>query len=210
MVLKIDHSKQTEIVYPDSDGQPIADNTLQFRWLTTIKENLEWLFADNDQIFVAGDLLWYPVEGDNKIRQAPDIMVVFGRPKNDRGSYQQWLEDNIPPQVVFEILSPGNRQGEMNRKLLFYQKYGVEEYYLYDPQRLDLSGLIRVEAELVPIEEMLGWVSPRLQIRFEIDTELKLYHPNGDLFSTYTEVKQRADKLAAKLRELGLNPDEIS
>ncbi|TVQ46604.1 MAG: Uma2 family endonuclease, partial [Gloeocapsa sp. DLM2.Bin57] len=192
MIFQIDNNKQTEITYPDSDGQPMADNTLQFRWLTTIKENLEWLFADNNQVFVAGDLLWYPVEGDNKIRQAPDIMVVFGRPKGDRGSYQQWLEDNIPPQVVFEILSPGNRQGEMNRKLLFYQKYGVEEYYLYDPQHQDLSGLIRVEEELVPIEEMLGWVSPRLQIRFEMDTQLRLYHPNGELFSTYTEVKQRA------------------
>ena len=35
-------------------------------------------------------------------------MVVFGRPKGRRGSYRQWEEDNIPPQVVFEILSPGN------------------------------------------------------------------------------------------------------
>ncbi len=32
-------------------------------------------------------------------------MVVFGRPKGDRGSYKQWLENQIAPQVVFEILS---------------------------------------------------------------------------------------------------------
>ena len=25
------------IIYPDSDGQPIADNTKQFRWIVTIK-----------------------------------------------------------------------------------------------------------------------------------------------------------------------------
>ena len=45
-------------------------------------------------------------------------MVVFGRSKGDRGSYQQWKEDNIPPQVAFEILSPGNRPGKMAEKLL--------------------------------------------------------------------------------------------
>jgi Uma2 family endonuclease len=54
-----------EIVYPDCDGQPMSDNTLQFSWIVKIKENLEILFADNPQVFVAGDLLWYPVEGDN-------------------------------------------------------------------------------------------------------------------------------------------------
>ncbi len=54
-----------------------------------IKENLEILFANNDDVFVAGDLLWYPVQGNNTIRLAPDAMVVFGRPKGDRGSYRQ-------------------------------------------------------------------------------------------------------------------------
>jgi Uma2 family endonuclease len=52
----------TEIFYPDSDGQPMADNTKQFRWIVTIKENLEILFADNAQVFIAGDLLWHPVQ----------------------------------------------------------------------------------------------------------------------------------------------------
>ena len=89
--------------------------------------------ADNDHVFIAGDLLWYPVEGDNKICQAPDAMVVFGRPKGDRGSYKQWLENQIAPQVVFEIISPGNTKAEMRRKWQFYQRFGVEEYYLYDP-----------------------------------------------------------------------------
>ena len=107
------------IIYPDCDGNPMSDNTKQFRWIVTIKENLDLLFADNPDVFVAGDLLWYPVEGSNTIRVAPDAMVVFGRSKGDRGSYQQWREDNIPPQVVFEILSPGNRLGEMSKSSNF-------------------------------------------------------------------------------------------
>jgi len=69
------------IIYPDSDGQPMADNTKQFRWIVFIKENLEILFADHLEVFVAGDLLWYPVEGHPEIRVASDVMVVFGRSK---------------------------------------------------------------------------------------------------------------------------------
>jgi Uma2 family endonuclease len=60
-------------------------------------------------------------------------MVIFGRPKGDRDSYKQWQENNISPQVVFEILSPRNLTQERINKSLFYQRYGVDEYYVYDP-----------------------------------------------------------------------------
>ncbi|HEY9646202.1 MAG TPA: hypothetical protein V6C88_07530 [Chroococcidiopsis sp.] len=36
-------------VYPDGDGQSMADHTKQFRWIVIIKENLELLFADRQQ-----------------------------------------------------------------------------------------------------------------------------------------------------------------
>src|SRR5580704_8781723 len=88
------------IEYPDCDGEPMSDNTLQFKWIVVIKENLEAVFRDDPQVFVAGDLLWYPVEGQPTIRAAPDTLVAFGRPKGHRGSYRQWEEKNIAPQVV--------------------------------------------------------------------------------------------------------------
>src|SRR4029077_7703581 len=97
------------VEYPESDGKPMADNTVQFRCIVTIQGGLDVLFWDHPNVFVAGDLFWYPIQGDNKTRVAPDILVVFGRPKGDRGSYLQWLEDKNAPQGTFEILSPGNR-----------------------------------------------------------------------------------------------------
>ena len=232
-----------KVYYPDSDGKPMADNTKQFRWIVTIKENLDLLFAADPNVFVAGDLLWYPVEGDNTIRNAPDAMVVFGRPKGDRGSYQQWKEDNIPPQVVFELLSPGNRMGEMERKRQFYERYGVAEYYIYDPDRLDLNGWMRSGDRLVPIEAIDEWVSVRLGIRFVMSAgeELIIYRPDGEKFVGFGELdelrrsqqqradsaerevfsanqradsaqreaiaaRQEAERLAAKLRALGIDP----
>ena len=123
------------IHYPESDGKPMADNTKQFRWILVIEQNLDWLYAQDPQVFVAGDLFWYPVEGRSNIVTAPDVLVVFGRLKGDRGSYKQWEEENVAPQVVFEILSPSNNKTEMDKKLLFYDRYGVMEYYIYDPDR---------------------------------------------------------------------------
>jgi Uma2 family endonuclease len=243
------------INYPDSDGLPMSDNTKQFRWIVTIKENLELMYAQNPDVFVAGDLLWYPVEGNNTIRQAPDVMVAIGRPKGDRGSYQQWREGGIAPQVVFEILSPGNRMGEMNRKLRFYEQYGVNEYYLYDPDRLDFTGWIRngdrdrlesiSQGDGYANEQPIDWSSPLLGIRFELDAgDLTISRPDGEPFLSFVDLdlrrqaaeqraetaeqraetaeqraetaEQRADdtqqqaaRLAAKLRELGIDPANI-
>jgi Uma2 family endonuclease len=219
-----------EIVYPDSDGKPMADNTKQFRWIVTIQGGLDAQYKDEPNVFVAGDLLWYPVEGQPTIRAAPDAMVVFGRPKGDRGSYQQWREGNIAPQVVFEVLSPSNSLVEMIEKLRFYERYGAEEFYIYDPDRGALSGWMGGAGELNPIETMNGWVSPRLEIRFTLENgELALYHPDGRKFASFVELErlreqaqqraeqaqqraeqaqQRAERLAAQLRALGVEPEE--
>jgi Uma2 family endonuclease len=212
---------KAEVTYPDCDGLPISDNTQQFNWIVKIKENLEILFADRSDVFVAGDLLWYPVEGDNRIRCAPDAMVAFGVNKGDRGSYQQWIENNVAPQVVFEILSPGNRLAEMIAKYEFYARYGVEEYYVYAPDRMELTGWVRQEGEFQVIEPIDGWVSPRLGIRFELGKTLEIFRPDGEPFRSPVEIaqqaivdrsealrqKERADAMAAKLRELGIEVD---
>ena len=227
MVRSSDINTPSSIIYPDSDGQPMADNTLQFSWIVVIKENLELQFAEVKDVFIAGDLLWYPVQGNPKLRQAPDAMVVFGRPKGYRGSYKQWEENNIAPQVVFEILSPGNRFTQMLNKFKFYEQYGVEEYYLYDPYQNDLQGwlLSQERAELEVIESLQGWVSPRLQIRFELTEEnLRIFRPDGEKFHSFVELgqlkekalkeleqeKQRVKALEALLREKGINYDQLS
>ena len=211
------------ITYPQSDGQPMADNTKQFRWIVTIQGGLDALFHDHEDVFVAGDLLWYPVAGHPEICTAPDILVAFGRSKGDRGSYLQWEEGNIAPQVVFAILSAANTIAAMTRKFRFYERYGVEEYYLYDPDRGELSGWQRRGATLEEIPSMAGWVSPRLGVRFELEgNTLQLYHPDGERFATYVELaqqrqqerqraeqeRQRAERLATRLQELGMSLEE--
>ncbi len=130
-----------------------------------------------------------------KIRTAPDAMVVFGRSKGRRGSYQQWQEDGIAPQVVFEVLSPGNRKVEMERKLLFYDRYGVAEYYTYDPDTNNLEGWLRSDGYLDVLTVLDGWVSPRLGIRFvPAENPLQIIRPDGKPFLTFVELGQRLEQ----------------
>jgi Uma2 family endonuclease len=236
MVTQMQSPDKSKIIYPDDNGEPMSDNTEQFRLIVWIKENLELLFASMADVFVAGNLLWYPVEGNNKLAQAPDVMVAFGRPKKYRGSYQQWNEDNIPPQVVFEILSPGNRLTPMMQKFKFYEHYGVEEYYLYNPEQVDLTIWQRREQELEAVESVDGWVSPRLGVRFQLsETALQIFGLDGAPFVSFVELAQlreqaesraeqaesraeqaetllerersRSQALEAQLREMGIDPN---
>ncbi len=238
------HDTSTNIIYPDSDGQPMANNTEHFKRIASTQYGLESIFADRDDVFIAADLLWYPVLGKPTLVQAPDVMVAFGRPKHERSSYKQWEEHNTAPQVVFEFLSKSNTPTEMIRKATFFEHYGVQEYYIYDIECKVLSGLIRFQEEddvLEEIPDMSDWKSPRLGIRFDMSSgELVLWKPDGTPFLTYDEyirientlgetraelgetraelgetraeldtTKSYAEKLAEKLRALGINPDEL-
>jgi hypothetical protein len=196
------HDLQTaEIFYPESDGKPMADNTLQWDWMVKIVGELRELYA-GQQVFVAGDLFWYPVEGDPRTVVAPDALVVFGRPPGYRGSYKQWQEESLAPQVVFEVLSPNNTKGELEDKLHFYDDHGVEEYYFIDPYEELVTGYIRRDGVLLEVEQMEGFTSPRLGCRFVMDGGLRMYLPNGREFLTREDrVREFETEQAAILAE---------
>jgi Uma2 family endonuclease len=217
----------------------MSDNTLQFTWISILKWGLEAYYLNDPNVFVAGDHLIYPVEGDPKIRMAPDVYVAFGRRKYDRGSYKVWEEGDIFPQVVFEVWSPNNRFEQMRDKLAFYEKFGAEEYYIVYPEfPAHVEGWKRDGGKFIVIPEINGWISPRICIRFSlIEGDLKVYGPDGREMRSPVEIaadrdeehrraelekqraeneetraktaEQRAAQLAARLRELGVDPDTV-
>ncbi|HEX5273493.1 MAG TPA: Uma2 family endonuclease [Gemmataceae bacterium] len=198
------------VVYPESDGNPMSDNTKQARWIVVLFDNLLALFAQVADVFIAADHLWYPVEGEPEIRQAPDVYVVFGRPKGDRGSYKQWEEGGIAPQVVFEVLSPRNTVREMAAKFGFYEDYGVEEYYIYDPDTNYLQIFVRRGEVLARVRKVDDFVSPRLKIRFQMSApEMTVYRPDGRPFLAFEQLErervqavERAEKAEAEVERL--------
>jgi hypothetical protein len=128
--------------------------------------------------------------------------IWFGQGGDDRGSYQQWQENGVCPQVVFEILLPGNTVKEMAKKQVFYSRYGVEEYYIYDPDANEFTALWRQDNELEVIENSQDCISPRLNIRFvQTDTTLKVFYPNGKPFLSSIELAKRLEDSEARAEQ---------
>ncbi len=234
------------LVYPDSDGKPMAENTLQYQWIVLIRENLDVQYVDRGDVLVAADNLIYPVRANPRLCTAPDVYVAFGRPPGHRGSYKLWEEADIFPQVIFEVLSPGNTVQEMTRKRRFYRRFGAEEYYVINPDTGQVDIRVRNGRRFVRVREEYEFVSPRLGIRFQRNGagELSVLRADGSPFLLLRELerlraevqqraddemkraddemkradrekrradveKARAEKLAAKMRELGLDPDAV-
>ncbi|MBX9584434.1 MAG: Uma2 family endonuclease [Gemmataceae bacterium] len=208
--------------FPDSDGQPMAENTRQWEAIATLKGNVEAV-APADA-FVAGDHLIYPDPTDPADRQAPDVYVAFGRPRGHRGSYKLWEEAGVFPQVIFEVLGPSNTADEMRAKQGWYFGHGAEEYYEFDPEAGTWLGVVVNPAtgDPEPVGKMDGFVSPRLGIRFGFrPMELLVYYPTGEPFLTFQQLadaraaeRRRADaaqtdndRLRTLLRAAGIDPD---
>lgn len=199
MSLNVPMTPTNPVMYPESDGKRMADNTKQFRWIQVFHGNLAALFHNQEDVFLAGDLLCYPEEGHPEVNTAPDVLVVFGRPKGDRRSYKQWEEGGVPLTVAIEILSPSNTVPEMAGKFAFYEEYGVEEYYIYDPDNNSLKIFVRRRKVLSRVRKANGFLSPRLGIRFDLSgPEMVVYYPDGRRFRTFEELE--AERVLAEQR----------
>lgn len=89
-----------EVHYPDCDGKPTSDNTLHFDWIAPLKWSAEAQDADDPNAFIASDHLISPVRVNNRLRQAPDTSIAFGRPKGHCGSDKVWAEAGVDPDAV--------------------------------------------------------------------------------------------------------------
>jgi len=190
------------VVYPDSDGKPLADNSLQLEWIVYLYTNLRAQFVNSPNVFVGSDLLWYPIKGQDNTKNAPDALVVFDRPQGYRGSYKQWEENDVPITVAFEVLSPSNTKPEMANKRAFYEDHGVEEYYVINPETNRVEIYVRRRTVFRRERKVEAFVSPRLGIRFKgMETALVVLKPNGEEFLEPEQVLARYPQLQSQLEE---------
>jgi hypothetical protein len=140
------------------------------------------------------------------------VYLAFGRPKGDRPSYKQWEEGDVPLTVAFEILSPDNTVFEMADKLAFYDEHGVEEYYVYDPDKNRLMICMRRGEALRRVWQVAGFVSPGRGIRFHLSgPEMVVFRPDGRPFRTFEEVEAErvaTEQWAAQAEQADGLPDQ--
>ncbi|MFO0928699.1 MAG: hypothetical protein U0736_17035 [Gemmataceae bacterium] len=180
------------IEYPFCDASTLDEFTLEMRRIFFLTANLVELFRDRDDVSVASNLMWFPVEARPDIRFAPEVSVVFGRPKRDRVAYKQWEEIGVPITVAFDVMqgeAPASRSFHRDE---FYYDYGLEERYLYFPDVNRLYVYVRDGDGVVLIRRLEEFVSPRMGLRFrQTNPELTFLNPNGSPFLPIEELAVR-------------------
>ncbi len=122
------------LVYPCSDGEPMAESDWHRDLMMDFIFMLKRHFKDRTDVHVSGNLLMYYEEGNIYKSVAPDVFVVFGVGKHPRRTFQTWVE-GATPDFVLEVTSPETyyRKDITRKKALYATLLGVREYYLYDP-----------------------------------------------------------------------------
>ncbi len=186
-----DGKDDLSIVYPSSDGEPMAESELQWVPLTDTVITLKSWFAQRSDVYVAGDMLVYYRMNDNRTRVAPDVYVVFGAAGNHpRHSWLVWREGKAPD-FVMEIASPSTWERDAAEKREIYARMGVREYWRFDPTgecfTPELIGETLVESGYRELalerdgEGRLGGRSAVLGLGIYVlpGLELRLYDPQG-------------------------------
>jgi Uma2 family endonuclease len=215
-----------------------GESTRRLRWIVTLQGGLEALFRARRDVLVAGGVPWYTTPTATTFA-TPDVFVAYGVARGERTAYRQWDEANIAPHVVFDAFAPGMSMVTICRRLKFYERAGVEEYYMYDPDAGEAMGWVHNGQQFEEVDTLHGWQSPRLGVGFVIENgELSLSRPDGERFMSYVELAEsyerdherasqeheraeqeraRADHhaarekmLMARLRALGFNPDDVT
>ena len=208
---------EIEIIYPSSDGEPLAETYVHLYAILVTLEILKQ-YLQGQQATVLADQFLYYAQGFPKLRVAPDVMVIFNVVPGGRDNYKIWEEKQVPA-VIFEISSEGTREKDMGYKKTLYEQLGVKEYWLFDPKgewiEQKLKGY-RLEKEVY--EEITDNRSEPLQLRLEVESELIAFYreDNGEkllapseLAQALKESEEKAERLRKKLEELGVDPDMI-
>ncbi|MEH2401215.1 Uma2 family endonuclease [Nostoc sp.] len=228
MTASVEYIPVTPIEYPDEDGKPMAEGDIQCSYLTYARNALRIYFQNHPDVYVAGNLFIYYEKGYPESVVAPDVFVVFGVENRDRRSYKTWEEQNKTPDFVLEITSKTTRSKDQGAKKGIYAFLGVREYFQYDPTgdylNPQLQGLHLVDGNYFPVATNTlpdGTVSlPSQVLGLELRLEagkLRFYDlgRNQTLLTHEEEAvarqaaEEKAQRLAAKLRELNIDPDSL-
>lgn len=131
------------LLRPETESVPESDG--HRRVVDLLAAGLEAVFVDESDVLVCCRMAWFPDPEDTHIRLDPDVMLVRGRPKGERRSYKQWVEEDISPQLLIEVVSEHDTDAEYRQRLDRAREYGVEEVvmvYLYAPAGVRVERLV--------------------------------------------------------------------
>ncbi len=232
-LLEIDPSATippTQDELPYDDEEPLESQRHLFQIMLLI-ETLKQHWADRDDFFAGGNMFVYFSTAQIKKNdfRGPDFFVATGVDgKRERKSWVVW-EEGKSPDMVIEFLSESTADFDCGAKMkIYHDRVRVPEYFYYDPFAGELAGFITNGLEYqskAPDEDgrlicnatglaLVAWQGEYLGLhsqwlRWEtsegelVPTEAELAER---LFQRAEQERQRAERMAAKLRELGVDP----
>lgn len=204
----------------DNEDQNLLPNVLLFLLNSIWAQRMDWYFGV--------DMAIYHTTGVNsRVPVVPDGFLSLGVERKKGGksrrSYIVWEEQGIVPLLTLEIVShqPG---GEYDEKLAIYARLGVLYYIIYNSEFWRRDGHLPFEVyQLIngTYQLQIGepfWM-PKVGLgigRYQTvfgnvpQEQLAWFDENGDRYLSEAEVeRQQKERLAARLRELGEDPDRI-
>lgn len=204
-------------IYPDSDGRPVGETPAHFLNAADLREILDARFSDDPQVFVAANIFVYYEQGNRWKHFSPDLLFVRGVDKHKpRRKYLLW-EEGKGPDLVIELTSESTREEDLDKKWLYREKLGVQEYVLFDPfaEYLNprLQGFLLQRGDDVPMPVASGrLVSQVLDLHLEPDgQELRLYDPaTAQWLRNSREEREFAAEMAARLNQATAERDQAT
>ena len=202
-------------IFPPGDlysDEPPMESDIHLRQMVLLIQCLESLWRERTDFYAAGNLTIYysPRQRKSEEFRGPDFFVVLGTERRSRKSWVVWQEDGKYPNLIVEILSNCTAQVDRTEKKQIYQDtFRTPEYFWFDPESLEFEGfaLVRGQYEAIPPNDAGHRWSQQLELYLGIrDRQLRFFTAEGKLVPTPEEF---ANRLAAKLRELNIDPDSL-
>jgi len=222
-------STPEDVIFPPGDlysDEPPLETELHLRQIILLFKCLEWLWRDRNDFYAAGNLTIYYSWNKRKDEhfRGPDFFVVLDTERRTRKSWIVWEEEGKYPNVILEILSESTAKTDKDLKKKLYQNtFRTPDYFWFDPETQEFAGFHLVDGQYQPLEPNPQghlW-SQQLGLYLGIhEGLLRFFTPESELVPTPEEAAEferqqkeqaqsRAERLAAKLRELNIDPETI-
>ena len=192
------------LVYPESDGEPMAETGRHVRALLDMIDMIDWHFRDTPDVHISGNMFLYYEEGNPRKVISPDVFMVRGVGKKELRTYKTW-EQQPYLDFVIEFASPSTFTRDFaEKKEIYEQILQVKEYYIYDPYheiQPSFIGFRLVEGSYEDIAFVEGRLpSETLGLELgERDGVLRLYDPvKGTWFGPAREHVDEAETRASE------------
>ncbi len=196
--------------------EPELESDFHREQITLLLRLMQWYWRNRNDIYCSGNTTVYYDESQrtNRNFKGPDVFVVLGVDPRLRSSWMTWCEGGRYPNVVIELLSDSTAKVDRTEKKALYQNiWRLPEYFWFHPRTLEFKGFRLMGGQYQELEaDERGYLwSEELGLSLGLSGErLRLFTREGALVLLEEEEERlRSERLAKKLRELGVNPDEV-